>query len=379
MRRWVVLVALLAPASRAGDSAPSPDDIIRAIDRGVAWLKAQQQEDGSYGPCIGGPVDYEGHAVEDPACYRLGPTAFALFALATCKVPKTDPVIERGLEWLQKTPGKDYRYTSYESSAIILMLNAVNDTPVPASPKACVRSTTSKPPPGSRFTPEEWHWMDDRIRHLISARESCFGADGGFGYYAGKRGKYADVSATQFAILALRLASFAGYPVEKVRSTVWRDTAKYLKDIELMGGFPYHAGSAPSSGMTAAAVSSLLICREQLMLRNAKVPSWIAELVDGGLGYLDKNFEVASNPSAHFYGKDHYHYCHLYAIERAGVLSGRHDIGEKPWYATGAAWLLDKQAGSGAWRDSTCMDPEETLGTCFALLFLRRARYYKPL
>lgn len=373
MRRWVVLVALLAAVARSDDSAPSPDDVVRAIDRGVEWLKAQQKADGSYGPCIGGPVDYNGREVKDRTGYRLGPTAFALFALAVCDVPKTDPVIERGLEWLKKTPGKDYRYTSYESSAIILMLNAVNDTPVPANPKACVRSTTGKPPAGSRFTPEEWRWMDGRIRHLIGGRDCCFAADGGFGYYADGLGKYADVSATQFAILALRLASFAGYPVEKVRSAVWRDTAKYLKGIEAAGGFPYHAGNDPSCGMTAAAVSTLLICREQLMLQNAKEPSWMGKLIEGGLGYLDGSFDVASNPSPHFYGRDHYHYCHLYAIERTGVLSRRRDIRGKPWYSTGAAWLLGKQDGSGAWGDLTCMEPKDTLGTCFALLFLKRA------
>ena len=27
----------------------------------------------------------------------------------------------------------------------------------------------------------------------------------------------------------------------------------------------------------------------------------------------------------------------------------------------------------GGWTDRSCMDPEDTLGTCFALLFLKKA------
>jgi hypothetical protein len=345
VRRHALIVTLLAAASRGEDPAPPTEKIVHAIDAGVAWLKARQGSDGSYGPCVGGPVGYDGRAVKDRECYRLGPTAFALFTLAVCEVPKSDPVIERGLEWLRKTPKRDYRYTSYESSAVILMLNAVNGTPVPPNPKSCLRSTTARPPPASRFTQAEWRWMDERVRHLIG-REPCFRPEGGFGYSERDR-DYADVSATQFAILALRLASFAGYPVEKVRPGVWRDTAKYLRAIAA-GGFPYHSGSDPSRGMTAAALSTLLICREQLTITNTKEPPWLGALVGDGLAYLDENFDVAANPSPHFYdGHDHYHYCHLYAIERAGVLSRRRDFRGRPWYPAGAAWLLDKQGGSG--------------------------------
>ena len=361
---WV----LLAQGARAEE--PSPETVSAAIEKGVSWLKGRQRDDGSFGPCVGGPVGYDGEKVSSRECYALGPTAFALFTLAVCGVPKDDPVIERGMKWLKETPGRDYGYASYESSAISLMLTAVNGTRPPPNAKARLRSTTQKPPPGSAFTPEEWRWMHERVRHLIGP-DSCFRRDGGFGYHAGK-GKYADVSATQFGILALRAASFAGYPVEKVRSRVWRDTAEFLKEIG-NGGFPYHGGHVPTRGMTAAGVSTLLVCREQLAFLNAKEPRWLEDLLQGGLVFMDAAFDVRSNPSSHFHGADHYHYCHLYAIERAGVLSGRKEFGGKAWYPAGAAWLLEKQAPSGSWTDETCMDPQDTLGTCFALLFLKRA------
>ena len=64
---------------------------------------------------------------------------------------------------------------------------------------------------------------------------------------------------------------------------------------------------------------------------------------------------------------------HLYGIERVGALSGRHEIGGKAWYPRGAEWLVEQQKDSGAWEDETCMRPREVLGTCFALLFLKKA------
>ena len=64
---------------------------------------------------------------------------------------------------------------------------------------------------------------------------------------------------------------------------------------------------------------------------------------------------------------------HLYGIERVGALSGRHEIGGKAWYPRGAEWLVEQQKESGAWEDETCMRPREVLGTCFALLFLKKA------
>ena len=56
-----------------------------------------------------------------------------------------------------------------------------------------------------------------------------------------------------------------------------------------------------------------------------------------------------------------------------GALSGKHEIGGKAWYPRGAEWLVNQQAKSGAWFDPTCMRPQDTLATCFALLFLKKA------
>ena len=70
---------------------------------------------------------------------------------------------------------------------------------------------------------------------------------------------------------------------------------------------------------------------------------------------------------------DSYHYCHLYAIERAGSLARKHLMGQRNWYAEGAQYLVNQQFEDGHWNDIRCMGPQDVLGTCFALLFLKRA------
>ena len=114
-----------------------------AIDKGVVWLKQRQDKYGSYGPCIAGSR-YESDVESDRDCYRIGPTAFAVFTLRKCGVPRKDKTIKAAVKWLKKRcrrgwnpdhkrvrgtqfQGDDlYRYTSYESSAIIMMLVALN-------------------------------------------------------------------------------------------------------------------------------------------------------------------------------------------------------------------------------------------------------------
>jgi hypothetical protein len=364
MRR-VLGLALLAALAR-GEDPPTPDAIQRAIDAGVRWLKSAQKDGGNWGPCFPDRA-YDGGRAS--AAYSLGPTTFALFTLATCGVPKTDPVVQRGLQWFIQAEQGDVRYASYESSATILMLCALNRV----APRKLVRGETRRPPEGSGFSSPEWIRLDERVQHLIG-EGSCY-ARGGFGYWRSE--KYADVSATQFAILALRAASFAGYPVEKVRPDVWSGTAAFLIQLQASsGGFPYHAPYPPSPGMTAAALASLLVCREQMALLKQKEPAGLEGAIEKGFAYLDANFDVASNPSPHVEGAEgqsYYHYCYLYAIERTGMISGRRELGGKGWYARGAAFLVREQGNMGRWSDDTCMRPEDVLGTCFALLFLKKA------
>jgi hypothetical protein len=177
-----------------------------------------------------------------------------------------------------------------------------------------------------------------------------------------------DVVLTMFAALAVRAAARAGYPVEPSR---WRDTAGSLRWYQNPnGGFPFGEGMTWSTGETAAGLATLLICREQLALKDARQPPWLAAVTQKTYAHLRKHFDPREN-----YSPDRtapYHYCYLYAVKVVGRVSRRREIGGKDWYARGANWLLKQQKKDGRWVDRTCIKPKDVLGTCFALLFLER-------
>jgi len=374
------------PPKPEGDEAvpPTAENINRAIEHGVEWLKRAQLEDGSWGHCTatgkyGNPDDHS----RSP-CYVTGPTSFAIFTLASCEVPARDRCIKKGLDWLRKRyrkagTKKAFRYSTYESASLILMFAAVH------APTGARRP--SKDPkrraPGTKFPEDDWLWMHERISHLTVGWEptdgsrrwgACQNRNGGWRYWESSGDQ--DASATQFALLALREAVRAGYPLNDVAPNVWQDAAVAARSFQVAGGgFRYKSGYPWTAGMTAASVASLLICKEQMLLAKQGVPTWLDDSVGQGLAFMGEIFDVEQNryQEGEFEHRSNYHYYHLYGLERVGVLSGKKEFGGKAWYPRGASWLLGQQQEDGHWRDRTCMDPEDVLGTCFALLFLKRA------
>ncbi len=177
----------------------------------------------------------------------------------------------------------------------------------------------------------------------------------------------ADLSATQFALLALRAASQAGYPVEKTSPNVWKNAAVYVRGCQRpSGGFTYQRqGSAVTGSMTGCGVGCLIICKEQMELAGQTPPSWIAEKIKKGMAWLDQNFSATSG------GNHHYYY--LYGIERVGDLTGRKVFNEMDWYVRGARLLVGAQDASGRWDRGESFPPRDVNSTTLALLFLKRA------
>lgn len=358
MARAAVLVLLLAGSGRAQDAA-----IEKAIERGVAWLKTKADKKGGFGACqaYGSYNDPSDRNWYD--CYEAGPTAFVLFTLVKCGVPRDDPVVKRALKWLRTRAGKPKNLTAYESSAIVLAVTAVHD---PLGVRRFPPGLVSRPPKGSLFKSREWGLLKKHVQVLLKGQRK----NGGFGYWQDRPTAYADVSATQFALLALREAARAGYPVPV---ECWRDALRYMADMQLKSGsFPYTEGEGWTAGMTAAGLASLAICKEQLAAAGEPVPKWFGARVERALKSLGDAFAPDRNASKSGNAR-HYHYCYLYCVERVGALTGKRELGGKDWYADGAAWLLRQQRPAGQWADDTCMVPTDVLGTCFALLFLKRA------
>jgi hypothetical protein len=108
-------------------------------------------------------------------------------------------------------------------------------------------------------------------------------------------------------------------------------------------------------------------------------PGSAAQLEKGlldGFSWHGRYLTARVNPGYAPFWTGSYHFTYLYAIERCGDLASRELIGERTWFTEGAEILMAAQNDDGAMVDRTCMNPQDVLGTAFALLFLTRA--HKP-
>ncbi len=370
-----------------------------AIKRGVKWLKKKQQKDGSWGHCHA-PRSYGGGKGGD--CYFSGPTSFSLYTLAKCDVPKKAPVVKKGLQWLRdkyrhsqvwngggSTSGKQSMVT-YECSSLIMMLEATYQRSAKLTgkhkKKKLETSNPARPPRKSKIPKDEWQWMHQSIVFLTKGRAAARNKRGagvpgfkgcqnpsGLWRYGQANPQQQDASATQFVLLGLRAASQAGYPV---KPEIWlkalgKSGNDGVRKFQAGPGFAYQPGQQANDGMTAANLASMIICREQLQLTGTPVPSWVDPAIENGLKHFDTLFDANKNGGSHHGGV--YHYYYLYTVERVGDMLKRKEFNGKDWYVRGARLLLANQTQEGSFPDSTCMNPKDTLGTCFALLFLKRA------
>ncbi len=395
--------------------------INEAIARGVKWLKKAQDKNGSWGPVRADTFYNDKSKKGDFVRDELGPTAWAVYTLAKCGLKKGDDDIKDGLafllastEFVRDVQGGDEperdaslghkevdrshprELTTYESAAIVLMIEAVFEGSAKLTGKHTKRKLYTdnplSPPVGSKIPEIWWKRMHDRILFLTIGRTLKIqparatkpskvplpgaqnteqaGANAGGWRYENVSGD-ADLSASQFVLLALRAASQAGYPVEKTAPKVWELAAKYaMKCQGGDGGFGYQVGQPSYASMTACGVGSLIICREQMALAGVKPVDGIDDAIEKGTAWLDQRFEAAENKGAT--EGQHLNY-YLYGIERVGDLAGRKEFNGKDWYLRGATLLLERQDAEGKWVDATSFRPHDVLGTTFALLFLKRA------
>jgi hypothetical protein len=378
--RCAALLLLALPAAAEEDALPA-DQVQKAVANGVTWLKRAQEGDGSWGPCATDRT-YEGRT-RRTLQFRAGPTLLALYALAVCGEKKTSPSMRMGNEWLHNHYRKTQVWTqggastemgTFEAAALLLALPAIHD-----GPDAPVRKggkTGFKRPRGSKIPRDDWRWMHEAVVYLTEGRRDsragfrgCQTARGGWGYGAASIRTVEELAATHFVLLGLRSAARAGYPVP---AKVWYGATAYLKEMQSFGGgFGYREPGKGTVGMTAAGIVSWLICKEQLALARKRIPAEIDTLLPEKWMRLDRSFVPNANPGPHPVRP--YHFYALWTAGQAGTLGGRPFIGGQDWYAAGARYLLGKQEGDGHWTDPTCIEPRDRLGTCFALLFLKKA------
>jgi hypothetical protein len=178
-----------------------------------------------------------------------------------------------------------------------------------------------------------------------------------------------DNSNTQYALLGLRACEEANV---RIPADAWkRALDAWLNSQKGDGGWNYENGAEASyPSMTEGGLGSLVIAMHYLDRdwrkdeRVAKAIAWM------------KAFDVKENRIPRHQGNA-YHYYHLYALERAGMLAQLEQFGGRDWYDEGAAYLLKVQGANGSWKSGSFAD-NDVQDTCYAILFLRRATQKLP-
>lgn len=311
-----------------------------AVRKGVEYLLAQQQRDGSW--------DYETRR------HTSGQTALCAYALLKAGLPAEHAAIRRARAFVEA----ELPATTYTLGVELMLLGALRD---PA--------------------------LEPRMRALVARLVDC-GLSGEWGYplthsdpvWIDRVGR-PDLSNTQYAALGLRAADHAGVQVPKKlwgevfeRVFVYQEPPRAVDAETLLGrkspgrvdaaGFRYvsDGSSAASGSMTAAGLTVLGCAREMLGDSfGARRERRLDEAFELGTRWLAANWSVGRNP-----GSDGWHKYYLYGLERVGSLFSTEELLGRRWFDEGAAELLATQADNGSWGDSF---PD----TCFAILFLQRA------
>lgn len=388
------------------DSEDGPEDFQKrvnaAIEKGVDWLRKKQKEDGSYGPVVGSG-SYGGGAKSNNNGQQVsGPTSLALYTLLKCKVPANDPVVKKGFAWLKKH--HELPKDSYETASLLLAVTATAD-PF----KKRTASETAADKEKIKLSGEMRGWATKLKDHLLKKRN----AGGGWRYAPGQNPAPGDqdLSSTQFACLALFAADRCGI---KVDSKIWNDMITFaMKQQEDDGpqvdraieardpkaakgdaggakakdrarGHAYFKSEsidpdegAATGGMTACGLGTIMMARFILMHR-AGDKLWagrnhdeIQQSVYDSAAWLNYNWNPIQNPKKARINT--YHLYYLYCVERAFDMIGNARLGPHFWYVEMGGRLLAIQKPQGFWKTGSTHEPEDTLDTCFALLFLKRA------
>lgn len=309
-----------------------------AIDRGIAYLRANQNGRGGW-------KEYAGQTG--------GLSALCTLAMLTAGVPADDPAIRSALAYLRKLEPAE-TYSVALQTLVFCQLGAPGDLPR-------IRRNVN--------------WLEAE-----QLRAATVPADrrGGWGY-GGNRGG-GDPSNSQFALLALQAAEERDVAV---KPEVYEAAAAYWQGLQTdAGAWAYTTTTPPMGSMTCAGIASVIICRGQLSGASSRVvndrivccggAAPERDPVQAGLDWLGGKFSVRVNPGATGAATLYYY---LYALERVGRMTGRRFIGGHDWYREGAQRLLDLQDGfQGFWQGTGFGEEDRNVTTAFALLFLAKGK-----
>jgi hypothetical protein len=332
------LISTTAPPTQAGVTR---EEVERAIQEGVRYLKQTQRIDGSWPD-----ADAEAHT---------GTTSLATLALLTAGEQPSSLHITRALNYLRNFPPDQLR--SVYAVALQTMAFAA-----------------AEPERDGVKIANNVQWLEN-----AQIRPGDRVAWPGSWTYSIAKGRNGDNSNTQYALLGLNAATEVGIPV---KPEVWTLARNYWEQCQHAdGGWAYtpEAQSPVTGSMSCAGISSLVITglkrfQGQEFLRGSEIHNCgkgaLNVNLQRGIDWMAGHFRVGDN----FGHGQQWKFYYLYGMERAGRLTGQRFFGDHDWYREGAEELVHTQDKlQGFWR-GTLFEEREVVSTSLALLFLAKGR-----
>jgi len=333
----VVLIALAATTARGAAPATSPSQVIgneitpaqqQAVERGLAWLAARQQRNGSYGAY----GSSQGHA---------GITALAGLAFMSAG----------------NLPGRG-RYGDNVRKCLEYVLASARENGLIAS------DNSHGPMYGHGFATlflAEVYGMapndeiKEKLQRAVKLLQKCQNHEGGWRYQPVPYD--ADISVTICSVMGLRAARDAGIKVEK---DVIDRAIQYVRRCQNPdGGFSYVAGQGSGSGFarSAAGVASL----------------YYAGVFEGndlkrGLDYLKQFAPGRGTPMDESY----FYYGNYYAVQAMFLAGGEYWARYYPGIRD--VLLARQNRTTGSWTG----EGGEDYATAMALIILQMPNRYLP-
>lgn len=388
--------------------AASSEDVARAVERGVAFLKSHQNDDGTWNFRDGSPA------------HPVGVAGLAGLALIESGVPPSDPAVQKAAQVVRD--GTPQVGATYELSLVIMFLDRLGEEADGPLIETAARRLVAGQSAGGGWTydcpisTEETATTELKTRAPESSPQSH---RSGYGSLQVKRTGRAgsrcldDNSNTQFAVMALWIARRHHLPVESALSAVDR---RFRRSQRADGGWGYQAGNGSAldfhstAAMTCSALLGLSVGEGVAILRSGGAgrvsgqarPALAQDsTVQRGFAYLARVLDRAMDPQIYSFqeipnpnmvsgieyipksrggvignplGSEFYF---LWSLERVAVVYGLKNIGHRDWFEMGAGYLVRTQDGDGSWSGNPKLG--RIVGTCFALYFLRRANLARDL
>jgi hypothetical protein len=381
------------------EAAERNPKIQQAIDRGVAFLRSQQDKNGIW--------PYNTFSVTGGS---VGATALVGLTLLECGVPADDPAIQQAAKYVRKNAaGLDFTYALSTSIWFLDRLGDDGDVPLiqlfavrlmagqnefggwtytcpvigAGEERRLLNRVQPRPPQGEEgkgegaakkdpaakadadkdkkreLPPEIKEMLKQLERRAAQQAQQGFGGEGIYQQDQKVAGLKGDNSNTQFASLALWVARRYGMPVEPALAGIeQRFRATQFQDggwsyVPTPGGF-YNKDISPAmtcAGLIGLAVghgAAVEVAKEKRGVRVIN-PDKDKNLQAGfmHLGAILQEYAQIRVMGDHVNDRGFYF---LWSLERVAEIYGLNTIGRKDWYAWGSTVLLNSQWPDGGWK-----------------------------